>query len=162
MQVVNSKRQIANLILELRKKYFSIGFVPTMGALHKGHVSLISEALRENDVVFVSIFVNPTQFNNKEDLKSYPRTFDKDVELIKTVSKSKIFIYAPTVEDMYPKNIISTSFDFDGLENEMEGAFRKGHFDGVGTIVKRLLKLLNLIRPTLEKKIFSNYKLLKN
>ena len=104
MQVANSKEHIRDIILNLRKNDTSIGFVPTMGALHKGHLSLIKKALQENDVVFVSIFVNPTQFDNKKDLKNYPRTLDRDLELLKTVSDSKIFVYAPTVEDIYGKH----------------------------------------------------------
>ena len=142
MQVANSKEHIAEIISGLRKNDTSIGFVPTMGALHKGHLSLINKALDENDVVFVSIFVNPTQFNNKKDLENYPRTLDRDVALLKTVSETKIFVYAPTVEDIYGEKPKVTRFDFDGLENEMEGKFRDGHFDGVGTIVKRLLEIV--------------------
>lgn len=142
MQVASSKEQITIIVLDLRKTNTSIGFVPTMGALHKGHLSLITRALQENDVVFVSIFVNPTQFNNKKDLKNYPRTLERDIQLLKTVSDSKIFVYAPTVEDIYGKYPKAKRFDFDGLENKMEGEFRDGHFDGVGTIVKRLFEIV--------------------
>ena len=120
----------------------SIGFVPTMGALHNGHLSLVNKGLSKNDVVVVSIFVNPTQFDNQEDLVKYPRTLDADVELLKTVSDKTIIVYAPTVKDIYGSNIASQSFTFDGLEHEMEGTFRNGHFDGVGTIVKRLLEIV--------------------
>jgi len=120
----------------------SIGFVPTMGALHNGHLSLVNNGLRENDVVVVSIFVNPTQFDNEDDLVKYPKSLDADVQLLKTVSDKTIIVYAPSVEDIYGSNIQSQSFNFDGLEHEMEGAFRAGHFDGVGTIVKRLLDIV--------------------
>ncbi len=118
----------------------SIGLVPTMGALHQGHLTLVNEALEKNDKVVVSVFVNPTQFDNKEDLKKYPRTLEADVTLLKTVSKDSIVVYAPTVGDVYGDDVASQSFSFEGLEHEMEGAFRQGHFDGVGTIVKRLLE----------------------
>ncbi len=122
----------------------TIGFVPTMGALHKGHLSLLEKSVQENSVTITSIFVNPTQFNNPEDLAKYPRTLDNDVRKIKTVS-DKIIVYAPTVDDIYEGETKSKSFDYDGLENQMEGKFRPGHFDGVGTIVK---KLFEIIKPT--------------
>jgi pantoate--beta-alanine ligase len=119
----------------------SIGFVPTMGALHQGHLSLLKEALLKNSIVVTSIFVNPTQFNNPEDLAKYPRTLEKDVEKIKAVS-NKIIVYAPAVDDIYKGKTTSKHFDFDGLENQMEGKFRPGHFDGVGTIVKCLFEIV--------------------
>lgn len=112
-----------------------------MGALHKGHVSLVEKALHDNDVVVVSIFVNPTQFDNSEDLNNYPRTLDRDTILLNTVS-SNILIYAPSVEDIYGGITQSEKFYFGGLEFEMEGKFRTGHFDGVGTIVKRLFEII--------------------
>ncbi|MEY2692310.1 MAG: Pantothenate synthetase [Bacteroidota bacterium] len=121
----------------------SVGFVPTMGALHQGHLSLLEVSLQNNTITVISIFVNPTQFNNPEDLLKYPRTFENDVQLIETVSP-EILIYAPTVEDIYNGNTISESYDFDGLELVMEGEFRPGHFDGVGTVVKRLFEI---VRP---------------
>jgi pantoate--beta-alanine ligase len=122
----------------------TIGFVPTMGALHEGHLSLLSQSLKENEISVVSIFVNPTQFNNPEDLAKYPRTMDRDVEKIASLN-AKVLIYAPTVEDIYHGNTVSQSFQYDGLENQMEGKHRPGHFDGVGTIVKRLFEI---IKPT--------------
>ena len=142
MVVANSKEQIAQLTSDLKAKNATVGFVPTMGALHEGHLALISKALNENDKVFVSIFVNPTQFNNPEDLQKYPRTLERDVAMLKTVNNEDILVYAPTVEDIYSKNVNSTKFDFDGLEYEMEGEFRSGHFDGVGTVVKRLFEIV--------------------
>jgi len=113
-----------------------------MGALHKGHLSLVNKGLSKNDLVVVSIFVNPTQFDNKDDLIKYPRTLDADVALLKTVSDKTIIVYAPTVKDIYGDSITSQAFTFEGLEHEMEGAFRDGHFNGVGTIVKRLLEIV--------------------
>ena len=135
------------LQIELKKaqnQSKKIGFVPTMGALHKGHLSLLEESLSENEITVLSIFVNPTQFNNADDLKKYPRTLEKDVELVKKLNKN-ILIYAPSVSDIYEGNTISASFDYDGLEHQMEGKHRPGHFDGVGTIVK---KLFEIVKPT--------------
>lgn len=142
MKIVNSKNIISRLVSEYKLLGKIIGFVPTMGALHKGHISLVEKALSENNIVFVSVFVNPTQFDNSQDLEKYPRTLERDVELLKEVSDKKIIVYAPTVEDIYKNNVASTKFDFDGLENEMEGEFRDGHFNGVGTIVKRLFEIV--------------------
>jgi pantoate--beta-alanine ligase len=120
----------------------TVGFIPTMGALHEGHLSLMNESLKNNDYTVVSIFVNPTQFNNPEDLKKYPRTLESDVEKIKTLNP-KIIVYAPTVDDIYEGKTVSKSFDYDGLEFQMEGKHRPGHFDGVGTVVKKLFEIVN-------------------
>ena len=121
-----------------------IGFVPTMGALHRGHLSLLEQSIAENEITVLSIFVNPTQFNNADDLKKYPRTLEKDVALVRKLNEN-ILIYAPSVTDIYEGDTISTSFDYDGLEHQMEGKHRPGHFDGVGTIVK---KLFEIVKPT--------------
>ena len=142
MQVYQEKKQIKAEIEQLKSKQITIGFVPTMGALHQGHLTLVKEALGNNDKVVVSIFVNPTQFNNTTDLEKYPRTLDNDVALLETVSKDDILVYAPTVEDIYEGNTVSQDFDFGGLEQEMEGKFRPGHFNGVGTVVKRLFEIV--------------------
>lgn len=142
MNIVKSKEQVAKIWQDLKTSKLSIGLVPTMGALHEGHVSLVKQALSENDKVFVSIFVNPTQFNNPNDLSTYPRTLERDVALLKTVSEDSIIVYAPTVDDIYGNNVESVTFDFDGLEKEMEGEFRDGHFDGVGTVVKRFFEIV--------------------
>lgn len=121
-----------------------IGFVPTMGALHQGHLSLLEESLKQNNINVISIFVNPTQFNNAEDLANYPKTLAEDMAKIETVSDG-VIVFAPSVDDIYEGNNISNHFDFDGLENQMEGKFRFGHFDGVATIVKRLFEI---VKPT--------------
>jgi pantoate--beta-alanine ligase len=141
MQVFNNRNDLQTQINTLKTKNFSIGFVPTMGALHQGHLSLIQNALKQNDYVIVSIFVNPTQFDNPEDLHKYPRTLEKDIDLLKTVSH-KLLVYAPTVDDIYSDSVSSKHFNFNGLEHEMEGKFRQGHFDGVGTVVKKLLEIV--------------------
>ena len=122
----------------------TIGFVPTMGALHEGHLALMKQSLKDNSVTVVSIFVNPTQFNNILDLEKYPRTLEKDTIKIQSISTG-IIIFAPTVADMYENEVVSESFDFDGLEHQMEGKHRPGHFDGVGTVVK---KLFGIVSPT--------------
>lgn len=142
MKNFNNKTELSTYITALKDNGSSIGFVPTMGALHEGHLSLVNRVLSENDFAVVSIFVNPTQFDNQDDLVQYPRTIDADIALLKTVSDTKVILYAPSVEDIYADNVQSQTFSFDGLEHEMEGAFRKGHFDGVGTIVKRLFEIV--------------------
>ncbi len=144
MLIFNNKADLRSLLSSYVNKGSSIGFVPTMGALHRGHLSLLEQSVKENTVTVISIFVNPTQFNNPEDLEKYPRTLDADVAQIKTVSED-IIVFAPSVNEMYDGNTQSVSFSFDGLENQMEGSHRPGHFDGVGTIVK---KLFEYVQPT--------------
>ncbi|MDO4880136.1 MAG: pantoate--beta-alanine ligase [Capnocytophaga sp.] len=144
MKIFNKKLELENYLEPYIFGKKTIGFVPTMGALHNGHLSLIKKSLNENEISVISIFVNPTQFNNIEDLEKYPRTLEADIEKIKSVSED-IIIFAPTAEDIYDGNISSEVFDFEGIDKVMEGAFRPGHFDGVGTIVK---KLLEIVRPT--------------
>lgn len=141
MTIFTNKSEIQDYIFKQKAKGTTFGFVPTMGALHHGHLSLVKKALQENNICVVSIFVNPTQFDNAEDLKKYPRTLKSDVTLLETVSKN-ILVYAPSVEDIYEGHTIAEHFSFDGLEFEMEGRFRQGHFDGVGTIVKRLFEIV--------------------
>ena len=161
MQVYQEKKQIKAVIEQLRSKVQTIGFVPTMGALHQGHLALVKEALDNNDTVVVSIFVNPTQFNNATDLEKYPRTLDDDVALLETVSTDRILVYAPTVDDVYDGNTVSQHFDFDGLEHEMEGAFRPGHFNGVGTVVKRLFEIVSPHKAYFGKKDFQQLAIIK-
>ena len=144
MRVFQTQKELQIELNKVENQSKKIGFVPTMGALHKGHLSLLEQSLAENEITVLSIFVNPTQFNNADDLKKYPRTLEKDVELVKKLNKN-ILVYAPSVTDIYEGNTISTSFNYDGLENQMEGKHRPGHFDGVGTIVK---KLFEIIKPT--------------
>ncbi|MDI1318364.1 pantoate--beta-alanine ligase [Flavobacterium sp.] len=144
MLVFNTQNELVSYLNSVSNEKSSVGFVPTMGALHAGHLSLIEESMKNNSVTVISIFVNPTQFNNAEDLAKYPKTLDADIEKIKTVSNS-ILVFAPTVDDIYEGKTVSQHFDFDGLENQMEGKFRPGHFDGVGTVVKRLFEI---IKPT--------------
>ena len=144
MLLFNTQNELISHLNSISTRETSVGLVPTMGALHEGHLSLLSEACQHNTIVVISIFVNPTQFNNAEDLAKYPKTLDKDIEKIKTVSDD-IIVFAPSVEDIYRGEMVSEHFDFDGLENQMEGKFRPGHFNGVGTIVKRLF---DIVKPT--------------
>jgi len=139
--VFTERKEIEKHLQGLKDQQFSVGFVPTMGALHQGHLSLVAEALQQNDIAVVSIFVNPTQFDNATDLKNYPRTLKRDTELLASVSNT-IIVYAPEVADIYEVETKAERFSFDGLEYEMEGRFREGHFDGVGTIVKRLFEIV--------------------
>ena len=143
MLVYKTKVDLVNRINNLMQPDFSLGFVPTMGALHQGHLSLVKSALSNNNFVVVSIFVNPTQFNSTSDLSKYPRPLAQDIKILETVSKDKILIYAPEIEDLYGSKVKSESFNFRELESTMEGNSRPGHFDGVGTIVKRLLQIVN-------------------
>lgn len=126
--------------LSFLKDGLTIGFVPTMGALHHGHLSLVEKAQEECDVVVVSIFVNPTQFNNAEDLEKYPRTLQKDVELLNTLGD--IIVFAPTEKEVYPSDFKEINLDLGQLETVMEGAFRPGHFHGVINVVKRLFDIV--------------------
>ncbi|GAB1855253.1 pantoate--beta-alanine ligase [Flavobacteriaceae bacterium MHTCC 0001] len=161
MKVYTKKSEISNAIGALKTEALSIGMVPTMGALHQGHLQLVIRALHENDIVVVSIFVNPTQFDNGDDLDKYPRTLNSDVALLKTVSKDAIIVYAPSVDDIYEGNTVSESFDFDGLEYEMEGKFRHGHFDGVGTIVKRFFEIVKPDKAYFGEKDFQQLQIIK-
>lgn len=161
MKIYHKKNNLSTYIDELKEKDKGIGLVPTMGALHEGHLSLVEKALSQNDIVIVSIFVNPTQFDNKEDLLKYPRTLQKDVALLSTVSEKKIIVYAPNAEDIYGQKVISDAFTFDGLEYEMEGAFRDGHFDGVGTIVKRLFEIVKPHKAYFGEKDYQQLQIIK-
>ncbi len=114
----------------------TLGLVPTMGALHQGHISIVRRAKEENDRVIVSIFVNPTQFDKKEDLINYPNTLEADLQALESVGCDYVFI--PSIDEIYQGETKSESFDFGGLDKVMEGKYRTGHFDGVATIVKKL------------------------
>jgi pantoate--beta-alanine ligase len=160
MHVFNGKAALTEFLKSFKTSNSTIGFVPTMGALHQGHLSLMQQSLLENENTVVSIFVNPTQFNNPEDLSKYPRTLDEDLKKITALNK-EIIVYAPTVDDIYEGKVLSQSFDFDGLENQMEGKFRPGHFDGVGTIVKRLFEIVNPTNAYFGKKDFQQLQIVK-
>ncbi|MDA9348364.1 pantoate--beta-alanine ligase [Polaribacter sp.] len=148
-----------NAYLDAQKKNKQIGFVPTMGALHEGHLSLLKKCKEENDISIVSIFVNPTQFDNSADLVKYPKTFQEDTKLLESAQCDVLF--APDVKEIYAENITATSFDFDGLEQEMEGRFRTGHFDGVGTVVKRLFEIVAPNKAYFGEKDFQQLQIVK-
>ena len=122
-------------------KNFSIGFVPTMGALHDGHLSLIQTSLENNFSTVISIFVNPTQFNNSDDLNKYPRDLNSDIKKIKKIS-DKVIIFAPSINEIYDDKVENAVFDFDGLDLVMEGKHRPGHYNGVATVVKKLFDIV--------------------
>jgi pantoate--beta-alanine ligase len=137
MEVLKNKKTLQDFVERQKEMGKRIGFAPTMGALHNGHLSLYKTAREENDLVISSIFVNPTQFNNAEDLEKYPRNIERDILILKN-SRLVDAVYIPEVEDIYPEKAESQHYNFDGLEDEMEGKSRPGHFDGVGTVVEEL------------------------
>jgi pantoate--beta-alanine ligase len=141
MIVYRTKDDLTGHLLSLKNKDLTVGLVPTMGALHAGHASLVERAAFENDLVIVTIFVNPTQFNDPSDLEHYPRTLDQDLELLRSLRADLVFV--PSVREMYPGKDTRT-FDLGGLDRVMEGAYREGHFNGVAQIVS---KFFLLIRP---------------
>lgn len=141
--VFTTHKSLREKLLHIKQSDVQIGFVPTMGALHEGHLSLMQMAISKNDYLVVSIFVNPTQFDNSTDLDKYPRTTAQDIDLIyQSIDQNKVFIYTPEVEDVYGNLPQSKSYQYDGLEMEMEGANRPGHFDGVGTILEFLFEVV--------------------
>ncbi|WP_299666867.1 pantoate--beta-alanine ligase [uncultured Polaribacter sp.] len=159
MKIFNSKKDLKDCILEHKRNKKTIGFVPTMGALHRGHLSLIEKAKEKNDIVVISVFVNPTQFDNIEDLNKYPKTLENDIKLLESVATDVLF--CPSVEEIYAENIVSKNFNFDGLEHQMEGKFRKGHFDGVGTIVKTLFEIVEPNKAYFGQKDFQQLQVIK-
>lgn len=137
----------------------TLGLVPTMGALHEGHLSLIRRSKEENDLCLATIFVNPTQFDRKEDLDSYPSSLDTDLRMLEESGCDAVFI--PTPEDIYQNKIASDPFDFQGLDKVMEGRFRQGHFDGVATIVRKLFHLTQPHRAYFGEKDFQQLQIIR-
>ena len=130
-----------NHLRKLKNDNITIGFVPTMGALHDGHTSLIKKSVLENDYSVVSIFINPTQFNNVNDYESYPIDISKDIELLDSISEN-IILFTPDIDEIYSGKVVSDSYDFGDLDKYMEGEFRKGHFQGVATVVHKLFEIV--------------------
>lgn len=158
---MNIYRKISDLQKEIfvfRQKGSSIGFVPTMGALHQGHLSLIEKAKQENDIVICSIFVNPFQFNNKDDFKNYPHTEDVDIRMLN--EKNCDLLFLPSEKEIYPKTD-HIFFNFGNLEKVMEGKFRKGHFQGVAKIVKRFFEIISPDRAYFGEKDFQQLLVIK-
>ncbi|HEY8400553.1 MAG TPA: pantoate--beta-alanine ligase [Cytophagaceae bacterium] len=141
MKIFHKAAELKNYLKDVRNSSVSIGFVPTMGALHQGHVSLFEAAKRENEVTVGSIFVNPLQFNNATDLEKYPRKINDDIRVLESTGCDVVFI--PENEEMYPAAPVTT-MSFGALETVMEGKFRPGHFSGVGIVVS---KLFNIVQP---------------
>lgn len=160
MFVFESQKLIFAHLNTAKKEGKTIGFVPTMGALHKGHLSLIQNAAENNDLVVVSIFVNPTQFNNPEDLQKYPRTLIDDLEKIRSIQPDCV-VFTPSIDEIYEGNTTTESFDFGIIAQQMEGKFRPGHFDGVGTIVKKLFQITQPNNAYFGEKDFQQLQIIK-
>jgi pantoate--beta-alanine ligase len=159
MKIFKYKNELKVYLQDLKAQKKTIGLVPTMGALHKGHLSLISQAKKINDIIVVSIFVNPTQFDNNEDLIKYPKTIENDTKLLESVFCDVLFY--PSVKEIYNEKIVADTFDFDGLEHQMEGKFRDDHFNGVGTIVKTLFEIVAPHRAYFGQKDFQQLQIIK-
>lgn len=151
MIVYRTKQDLTRHLDALPNRVKSIGLVPTMGALHQGHASLVETAASQNDLVVVTIFVNPSQFNDPTDLEMYPRTLDQDLELLQSLNVELVFI--PSVKEMYPMEDKRT-FDLGNLDNILEGKHRKGHFNGVAQIVSKLFETINPARAYFGQKDF--------
>lgn len=158
MEIYHKKSEIADAISVLKQKGKSIGFVPTMGALHQGHLSLIECSNSKDDITVVSIFVNPTQFNNKNDYTKYPRILEDDLEQLNSVKCDLLFL--PSEEEMYPEDD-QREFNFGHLDKVMEGAHRPGHFRGVGLIVSKLFEIINPDRAYFGEKDFQQVAVIK-
>ena len=154
MQIITTKAELERSIQACKMEGQTVGLVPTMGALHEGHASLVRRCVSENDVTVVSVFVNPTQFNNKEDLAKYPRSLERDAALLEKIGAT--FVFAPTPEEMYTAEEMHEpfQFDFNGLDKVMEGKMRPGHFNGVVQVVSRLFYLVQPDRAYFGEKDF--------
>ena len=161
MQTITTKFELTRQIDACIRQGKTIGFVPTMGALHAGHASLVQQACAENEICVVSIFVNPTQFNNAEDLQKYPRTLDKDTNLLESLGVH--FVFAPMPEEMYTPEEMQQpfSFNFNGLDTVMEGKMRPGHFNGVVQVVSRLFELVQPTRAYFGEKDFQQLAIIR-
>lgn len=161
--VFKTHKALTAHLLTIKTNSHTVGFVPTMGALHKGHVSLMQTALCETDYLVVSIFVNPTQFNNASDLNKYPRDVTKDVSFMTAnLNTTRCCVYAPDVDDVYGNAPIANKYAYNGLENTMEGANRPGHFDGVGTILEFLFKVVTPDKAFFGEKDFQQLQIVKS
>jgi pantoate--beta-alanine ligase len=158
MKVLSTVIELQN---QLKKMHLSpVGFVPTMGALHEGHLSLVQNAVQQCPVVVVSIFVNPTQFNDKNDLKNYPRTPDSDLALLKKVLRETDLVFTPGIKEIYPEED-KREFHFGNLDNVMEALHRPGHFNGVAQVVSRLFEIVKPDIAVFGRRTFSNLPLIK-
>jgi len=160
MQIFREKTPLQEAISALKASGKTIGFVPTMGALHLGHLSLVKHASTQCDIVVVSIFINPTQFDNPADLENYPRTLDNDISLLQDLGLNLI-IFTPNAYELYGNKVEAEQFIFDGLENEMEGKFRTGHFNGVGTVVKKFFEIVQPEKAFFGEKDYQQLQIIK-
>lgn len=160
MQIFREKTPLREAISALKVRNKTIGFVPTMGALHLGHLSLVKQASSHCDIVVVSIFINPTQFDNPKDLENYPRTLENDITLLKNLELDLI-IFTPNAYELYGDKVMAEEFAFDGLENEMEGRYRTGHFNGVGTVVKKLFEIVEPDKAFFGEKDYQQLQIIK-
>lgn len=159
MKIVKTINELNDALSALSQEDSTLGFVPTMGALHEGHISLVKRCRDENDIVIVSVFVNPTQFNDKNDLKNYPRTEEADCALLKDAGCDIVFI--PSVEEIYPEQD-TRIFDFGDIEKVMEGAHRPGHFNGVAQVVSKLFYITHPTNAYLGEKDFQQIAVIKS
>ncbi len=160
MLIYKTVKGLQNKINALKSQGKTIGFAPTMGALHSGHISLIEKAKIECDIVVCSIFVNPTQFNDPKDLEKYPRTEKKDADMLRKAGNDILFL--PPVKEVYPKDLSTkTALDFGAMANVMEGAFRPGHFDGMAQVVNRLLNIVQPNRLYMGQKDFQQFSIVQ-
>tara|TARA_B110000503_G_scaffold15854_2_gene22406 strand:+ start:4197 stop:5033 length:837 start_codon:yes stop_codon:yes gene_type:complete len=141
MKIFHKKSDLIDALSKLRESKSSIGFVPTMGALHSGHLSLIKKSLQNNKTSVVSIFINPTQFNNPADLAAYPKNMNQDCKLLESLSND-IIVFAPEIQEIYKDGMLTNEYDFNGLDKFMEGEFRNNHFQAVATVVELLLDIV--------------------
>jgi pantoate--beta-alanine ligase len=153
MEIAKNNFELSKWLKDRNVQSLDLGFVPTMGALHEGHLSLIKQAINENKFIVVSIFVNPKQFNNPLDLERYPRTLEKDIVCLRTLSHENILVYTPSEEDVY-KDAIAFNVDLGMLDHVLEGEFRPGHFQGVAHVVHNLFQLIRPGRAYFGKKDF--------
>lgn len=160
MLTFTEKEYLMRHLKNLKNQQVSIGFVPTMGALHNGHLSLVQKSVADNDITVVSIFVNPTQFDNLSDLEKYPRDLEKDISLLEPFN-SKLIVFTPSISNMYENGLTSDTYFFDNLENEMEGKHRKGHFDGVATVVSKLFEIINPNKAYFGEKDFQQLQIIR-
>ncbi len=161
MLVFRDISTLQNHLNNLKSKEKIIGFIPTMGALHNGHLSLVNKSVSQNDFTVVSIFINPTQFNNVDDLKTYPSDIDKDLELLRSIS-DKIIVFNPEPNELYSGNIRLDNFNFNGLDKYMEGKFRGDHFVGVATVVSKLFSLIKADNTYFGEKDFQQLRIIEN
>ncbi len=160
MKVLHGIAETKDYLSSLAIKELTVGFVPTMGALHPGHLSLVEQAKRENQRVVVSIFVNPIQFNNPEDLKKYPRDLTRDLGILANHLSDEDLVFAPESHEMYPKPV-REKYDFGDLATVMEGAHRPGHFNGVGVVINRLFEIIEPNRAYFGEKDYQQIAIIK-